>query len=118
MTIREKLAYNSQIQLKREFERRRSEMRVSTKCFWVTPLIVLLGCFSAVGGDQKMSSFDRDRAKDMLQDISADVQKHYYNPKFHGLDWNAKVSEARQKIETAAAPVPPLRCLLPFWAYE
>ena len=35
----------------------------------------------------------------MLQVIANDVKKHYYDPKFHGVDFNAKVAEAKQKIE-------------------
>ena len=48
---------------------------------------------------QKITSLDRDRAKSMLHEISADVKKHYYDPKFHGLDWDSKVQEMKQKID-------------------
>jgi C-terminal processing protease CtpA/Prc len=37
----------------------------------------------------------------MLRDADADVQKHYYDSKFHGIDWRARVQEARKNIETA-----------------
>ncbi len=37
----------------------------------------------------------------MLRDADADVQKHYYDSKFHGIDWPARVQEARKKIATA-----------------
>jgi len=37
----------------------------------------------------------------MLQVIGNDVHKHYYDPKLHGLDWDAKVAEAKQKISQA-----------------
>lgn len=47
---------------------------------------------------QQISSLDRGRAQDMLQTIASDVRKHYYDPKFHGVDWDAKVAEAREKI--------------------
>jgi C-terminal processing protease CtpA/Prc len=46
----------------------------------------------------QMSKFDRDRAEEMLHVVGDDVRKHYYDPKFHGLDWDAKMVEAKQKI--------------------
>ena len=46
-----------------------------------------------------MSSLDRGRAQDMLAVIANDVRKHYYDPKFHGIDFNAKVAEAKQRID-------------------
>jgi C-terminal processing protease CtpA/Prc len=48
---------------------------------------------------QQMSSLDRGRAQDMLRVVADEVRKHYYDPKFHAVDWDAKVAEARQKIE-------------------
>jgi len=47
----------------------------------------------------QISSLDRGRAQDMLQTVASDIRKHYYDPKFHGVDWDAKVAEAKQKIE-------------------
>jgi carboxyl-terminal processing protease len=46
-----------------------------------------------------MTTFDRDRAQAMLQVIAGEVRKHYYDPKMHGLDWDAKVAETKQKID-------------------
>ena len=48
---------------------------------------------------QQMSSFDRDRALAMLDNIANDVQKHYYDPSFHGVDWKATVKETQEKIK-------------------
>lgn len=48
---------------------------------------------------QTITSNERGRAKDMLKAIAADVRKHYYDPKLHGLDWESKVREAKQKID-------------------
>jgi|HubBroStandDraft_1064217.scaffolds.fasta_scaffold20471_2 C-terminal processing protease CtpA/Prc len=47
----------------------------------------------------QISSLDRGRAEDMLKIIAGEVRKHYYDPKFQGVDWDAKVAEAKQKIE-------------------
>jgi C-terminal processing protease CtpA/Prc len=54
---------------------------------------------SALAWSQSMSKFDRDRAQEMLQMVAHDVSKNYYDGKFHGLDWDATVAEARQRIE-------------------
>ncbi len=64
------------------------------------PLAVVVLLAALVWPQQpQISNLDRGRAQDMLQTIAGDVRKHYYDPKFHGVDWNAKVAEARQKIE-------------------
>src|SRR5215831_9628940 len=48
---------------------------------------------------QQISKVDRDRAKEMIADISADIKKHYYDSKIHGVDWEAKVRETKEKID-------------------
>ncbi len=35
----------------------------------------------------------------MLLTIAREVRKHYYDPKFHGVDFDAKVAEAKDKIQ-------------------
>lgn len=50
---------------------------------------------------QKITSYERERAQEMLKVIAADVKKHYYDPKFHGVDWDSKVREMKQKIDQA-----------------
>jgi hypothetical protein len=37
----------------------------------------------------------------MLRSVAADVQKNYYDPKLHGLDWDAKVQQAKENIAKA-----------------
>ncbi|HZQ68382.1 MAG TPA: S41 family peptidase [Terriglobales bacterium] len=66
-------------------------------------LVLLLSGNIAAAQDKpaQLSGFDRDRARSMLQMIADDVRKHYYDPKFHGLDWNARVAEARNKIDSS-----------------
>jgi len=66
-------------------------------------IIALLGAQSFPQQPQPMSSLDRGRALDMLKTISNEVRKHYYDPKFHGVDFDAKVAEAKQKIEKATS---------------
>jgi C-terminal processing protease CtpA/Prc len=48
-----------------------------------------------------LSKIDRDRAQDMLQVVGNDVRKHYYDPKFHGIDWDANLKQAQAKIDKA-----------------
>lgn len=63
-------------------------------------LIVVLGLLTN-GWCQKITRMDRDRALSMLQEISSDVKKHYYDPKFHGVNWDAKVEEMKGKIKAS-----------------
>jgi C-terminal processing protease CtpA/Prc len=52
---------------------------------------------------QKFDKIDRDRAQDMLHYIADDIRKHYYDPKFHGLDFDARVRQASEKIQQATS---------------
>jgi C-terminal processing protease CtpA/Prc len=72
----------------------RELVRTSTKA------LIVIGLLAANGWCQKITSLDRDRALSMLQEISSDVKKHYYDPKFHGVNWDAKVEEMKGRIKT------------------
>ncbi|MCA1826297.1 MAG: S41 family peptidase [Myxococcales bacterium] len=66
--------------------------------------LLLAGCASAagsVGGSPELSPNDRGRVKLMLRSVSNDVKEHYYDPKFHGVDWDAAVAAAEAKIDVA-----------------
>jgi carboxyl-terminal processing protease len=60
-----------------------------------------LAFLASAAWSQEFSKFDRGRAQDILKGTGDEVRKHYYDPKFHGLDWDAKVEEAKQKINNA-----------------
>ena len=60
-----------------------------------------LAFFASAAWSQQLSNLDRGRAEDMLHTVGEDVRKHYYDPKFHGLDWDAKLAEARRQIGEA-----------------
>ncbi len=51
----------------------------------------------------KISNYERDEVLEMLNSISNDVKKHYYDPTFHGVDWNANVKIFEEKIKNAAS---------------
>jgi C-terminal processing protease CtpA/Prc len=66
-------------------------------------ILSIVGFYARVNRAQQLSSLDRSRAQDMLEVIAKDVSKHYYDPKLHGVDWDAKVREARQKIDNTTS---------------
>ncbi len=67
----------------------------------IVSLILISFSLATPARTQKISSYERDRAQTMLKVIAADVKKHYYDPKFHGVDWDSKTREMKQKIEQA-----------------
>jgi len=64
-------------------------------------LLALVTFLSIASHAQKYTKYDRDLAQRMLRDVAADVQKNYYDPKLHGVDWDAKLQQARLNIENA-----------------
>jgi carboxyl-terminal processing protease len=81
------------------FERRTvvsgREPRLCTLAFIIGSLLL------TSGWSQKITSFERTRAQAILHDIDSDVRKHYYDPGFHGLDWDGKVRETKEAIDQA-----------------
>ena len=64
-------------------------------------LVILCGLVPVAGWSQQYTKSDRELAESMLRDADADVQKHYYDSKFHGFDWRARVQEARKNLAAA-----------------
>jgi len=67
-------------------------------------LLVTIPCvFVAVSAQQQqtLSRNDRDSAQDMLRVVGNDVRKHYYDPTFHGINWDANLQQAQAKIGKA-----------------
>jgi C-terminal processing protease CtpA/Prc len=71
------------------------------KLTWRRTAAGVLLALSHLAQSQQYTKFDRDRAQGMLRDVAADVQKHYYDPKLHGLDWNTRVRQAKENIDRA-----------------
>lgn len=70
--------------------------------FRIARYVVAVLIFTVVAWpQQQMSSLERGRALDMLQTISNEVRKHYYDPKFHGVDFDSKIADAKKKIQSA-----------------
>lgn len=72
--------------------------------FRLTIRVLFLITFLALAGAPSMaqlSSLDRQRAQTVLDGVASDIHKEYYDPKFHGIDLDAKVAEARAGIAKA-----------------
>lgn len=70
----------------------------------VNGLLVLLlqtALFQSISVAQakEMSNDERHQMDVMLSQVSSDVAKHYYDPKLHGVDWQAKVGAAREQVK-------------------
>lgn len=63
----------------------------------------LLAIFAATCRSEQYGKSDRELAAEMLQNVAEDVRQHYYDPKYHGVDWNARVQEAKAKIDAATS---------------
>src|SRR5579872_6530614 len=57
--------------------------------------------FASAAWSQQISKLDRGRAEDILHTVGDEVRKHYYDPKLHGLDWDAKLAQAKKQIGEA-----------------
>lgn len=79
------------------------------KASWtVAVLIGAVVCFSLSGQPTKAqalkaSGFDKDRGHDMISQIKADLKKNYYDPSFHGMDIEARLRAADEKINDATS---------------
>jgi carboxyl-terminal processing protease len=49
------------------------------------------------------TDLERGRALQMMDTISSDVKKHYYDPHFHGVDWDMRVAEAKDRIKKSTS---------------
>jgi carboxyl-terminal processing protease len=61
------------------------------------------GSASAQQPQTKISKYERDEVLQMLDSVSNDVKKHYYDPKMHQVDWDANTKNYRERIANAAS---------------
>jgi C-terminal processing protease CtpA/Prc len=59
--------------------------------------------FSVLHAQQKLDSFNQERVRGILHDAYDSVKKHYYDPKFHGIDWDARYHEFDEKIKNVGS---------------
>ena len=74
-------------------------MNVKRVVFTYVATLMIATASSQHVAAQQMSKQSRESAEAMLQNIAADIKKDYYDPKFHGLDWDAVVAQTKQKID-------------------
>ena len=74
-------------------------MRGHSVSVYLLAVTALAGLRTPPARSQEMSNFNRARALGMLDVVASDIRKHYYDPEFHGVDWDAKVAEAKNKIK-------------------
>jgi C-terminal processing protease CtpA/Prc len=53
------------------------------------------------GAAQQLSKKDRERGHRMLDQLKDDIKRYYYDPKFHGIDLEARFKLARDKVDAA-----------------
>lgn len=68
----------------------------------------------AVRAQQKMDSFELDRARGMLRDARDAVKKHYYDATYHGLDLEARYQQYDERIKAAPSFNDALRMVAAF----
>ena len=64
-------------------------------------MIAIIAMIVEIGGAQSITRLERERAQVMLQSVASDVRRYYYDPKLHGVDWDARVQEAKENIAKA-----------------
>ena len=63
-------------------------------------LVLILHVPTYVASQSKDMTYDeRKQVNSALDQISKDVLRYYYDPKLHGVDWDTKVQQAREKIK-------------------
>jgi C-terminal processing protease CtpA/Prc len=71
---------------------------------WPTLFLLTISAFvigNNLAAQEKMDNVTLGRARQVLHDAYDAVKDHYYDPKFHGLDWDARFHEFDEKIKNA-----------------
>jgi C-terminal processing protease CtpA/Prc len=79
-------------------------MKSGTVFMVIAAALVCLACLHTQDSraqQQKMDSFAAERLQQMLREAHDEVKKNYYDPTFHGMDWDAKYRESTERMKQA-----------------
>lgn len=76
-------------------------MHISARSARCSAFLMLVVLTAGLLWPQEMSKLERERAQVMLRVVGEEVRRHYYDPKLHGVDWDAAIADARTKIDEA-----------------
>lgn len=65
-------------------------------------LIATLAVLTPPAVCQKLTRLDREQAQVMLDTVASDIRNFYYDSKLHGVDWDGKVRETKERIVKAS----------------
>ena len=63
----------------------------------------LISFFQTSGSAQNLNRIEKERMKDILNTIKAEVKDKYYDLNFHGIDLDARFQKASEKLDQAAS---------------
>ena len=78
-------------------------LTVKTAIVAVIILAALSGASLRSQQRTKMDSLDLERSRGILRDAYENVKKHYYDPKYHGLNIDARYHDFDAKIQNASS---------------
>lgn len=76
--------------------------RILNAVVWTFSAVLLALLAGVTSAQQKMNSIDMGRARQMLRDARDAVKKNYYDPKYHGVDLDARYQQFDDRIKTAS----------------
>lgn len=72
-------------------------------CCAILTILLVTAVTHFSGQAQAPSGYERDRGRDMLNAVKRDLENHYYDPLFRGMDLNQRFKQAEVKIDQAAS---------------
>ena len=81
-------------------QRAHSVVLVRKRASFIAGLCITLTVLSGSAFAQ-LGPYDRDSARSMLEAVRDDLKKNYYDPELHGLNLDARVKEAEDRIKQA-----------------